>query len=158
MDNTEPRHVDRRDQGLRRQRLVTQAATAAAAVLSIAFGWVFAQGSSASAEQKGTGTEPAAVESSAKPGGKPQATAKPGGKPAATPSGAGTPTADEDPVAEPGDVEPGDVEPDDVEPDDAEPEDVEPDEDDGGAELAPPPAAPEPAAPRQGSDATTGGS
>ncbi|WP_033345577.1 hypothetical protein [Catenuloplanes japonicus] len=128
MDNTEPRHVDRRDQGLRRQRLVTQAAAVGAAILSIAFGWVFAQGSSASAEEKGS-TEPAAVETSEQPGEKSSEKPKTDEKQ--------KPETDESP---------------------AEDENAqEDDEDEGGAELAPPPAAPEPA-PQQESDATTGGS
>lgn len=57
MDNTEPRHVDRRDQGLRRQRLVTQAAAVGAAVLSLAFGWIFAQSSGAAAKEKNPAVE-----------------------------------------------------------------------------------------------------
>ncbi|GAB7050324.1 hypothetical protein [Catenuloplanes indicus] len=72
MDNTAPRHVDRRDQGLRRQRLVTQAAAVGAAVLSLAFGWVFAQGSGAAAKEKSP-VEPAAVESTGVPTDTPKA-------------------------------------------------------------------------------------
>lgn len=53
MDRPRPRHVDRRDQGLRRQRMVTQGATFGAAALAVAFGWVFAQPTEAPA------TEPA---------------------------------------------------------------------------------------------------
>jgi hypothetical protein len=138
MDNTEPRHVDRRDQGLRRQRLVTQAAAVGAAILSIAFGWVFAQTGSASAEEKGA-TEPAAVESSEKPaaGSAEKPAGKPAGKGSEKPAPDNSPTADESSRQA-----------------DEEPED---EDDEGTAELAPPPAAPEPA-PQQESDATTGGS
>lgn len=53
MDRPRPRHVDRRDQGLRRQRMVTQGAVFGAAALAVAFGWVFAQPTEAPA------TEPA---------------------------------------------------------------------------------------------------
>lgn len=53
MDRPRPRHVDRRDQGLRRQRTVTQGAVFGAAALAVAFGWVFAQPTEAPA------TEPA---------------------------------------------------------------------------------------------------
>ncbi|MEH1130010.1 hypothetical protein [Micromonospora sp. CPCC 206061] len=53
MDRPRPRHVDRRDQGLRRQRTVTQGAAFGAAALAVAFGWVFAQPTEAPA------TEPA---------------------------------------------------------------------------------------------------
>ncbi|MFC0532714.1 hypothetical protein [Phytohabitans kaempferiae] len=42
-DRHRPRHVDRRDQGLRRQRLVTQAAAGGATALALLFGWAFAQ-------------------------------------------------------------------------------------------------------------------
>ncbi|MEJ3747659.1 hypothetical protein WEI85_30755 [Actinomycetes bacterium KLBMP 9797] len=42
-DRRRPRHVDRRDQGIRRQRAVTQGAAFGAAALAVAFGWAFAQ-------------------------------------------------------------------------------------------------------------------
>jgi hypothetical protein len=42
-DRHQPRHVDRRDQGMRRQRLVTQAAAGGATALALLFGWTFAQ-------------------------------------------------------------------------------------------------------------------
>jgi hypothetical protein len=47
-DRHRPRHVDRRDQGMRRQRLVTQAAAGGATALALLFGWSFAQPATAS--------------------------------------------------------------------------------------------------------------
>src|SRR5687767_1010951 len=122
MDNTEPRHVDRRDQGLRRQRLVTQAAAIGAAVLSIAFGWVFAQGSSASAEDTGTDSgpaAPAAVETSQSASPKASKSAK---APKASKSPKAAKTTEQ---AEEADEE-------------------EPEQEEPATQLKPPPAAPEP--------------
>lgn len=65
-DRHEPRHVDRRDQGMRRQRLVTQAAAGGATALALLFGWMFAQPAPAPAAE-----QPAA------PAKKPPATKKP---------------------------------------------------------------------------------
>jgi hypothetical protein len=49
MDRTQPRHVDRRDQGMRRQRRITQWSALGSAALIGIFGWVFAQPGTASA-------------------------------------------------------------------------------------------------------------
>lgn len=57
MDRPRPRHVDRRDQGLRRQRLVTQSAAFGAAALAVAFGWAFVQPQEAPAVDPAGSTE-----------------------------------------------------------------------------------------------------
>lgn len=72
-DRHQARHVDRRDQGMRRQRLVTQAAAGGATALALLFGWVFAQPAPAPAAE-----QPAA------PVKKPPATKKPATKKPAT--------------------------------------------------------------------------
>ncbi|MDQ7908836.1 hypothetical protein RB614_30315 [Phytohabitans sp. ZYX-F-186] len=51
-DRHQPRHVDRRDQGMRRQRLVTQAAAGGATALALLFGWAFAQPTPAPAAEQ----------------------------------------------------------------------------------------------------------
>lgn len=91
-DRHQARHVDRRDQGMRRQRLVTQAAAGGATALALLFGWVFAQPAPAPAAE-----QPAA------PAKKPPATKKPAAKkPAAgTDQGADLKAPEEAPVEEP---------------------------------------------------------
>lgn len=91
-DRHQARHVDRRDQGMRRQRLVTQVAAGGATALALLFGWVFAQPAPAPAAE-----QPAA------PAKKPPATKKPAAKkPAAgTDKGAGLKAPEEAPVEEP---------------------------------------------------------
>jgi len=69
-DRHQPRHVDRRDQGMRRQRLVTQGAAGGATALALLFGWVFAQPAPA----------PAADPPAKKPATKAPATKKPAAK------------------------------------------------------------------------------
>jgi hypothetical protein len=94
-DRHQPRHVDRRDQGMRRQRLVTQAAAGGATALALLFGWVFAQPAPAPAADPGQQKAPAAK--------KPPATKKPAAKkPAAgTEEDAGLKAPEEAPVEEP---------------------------------------------------------
>jgi hypothetical protein len=72
-DRHHAKHVDRRDQGMRRQRLVTQAAAGGATALALLFGWSFAQPAPAPAAE-----QPAA------PVKKPPATKKPATKKPAT--------------------------------------------------------------------------
>jgi hypothetical protein len=78
-DRHRPRHVDRRDQGMRRQRLVTQAAAGGATALALLFGWSFAQPAAAvdpapapakqpPATKKPAAKKPAAGETAQKPG------------------------------------------------------------------------------------------
>jgi type IV secretory pathway VirB10-like protein len=80
MDRPRPRHVDRRDQGLRRQRMVTQGATFGAAALAVAFGWVFAQPTEAPATEPAGSTEkiPATKAPATKAPGKAPTTKAPG--------------------------------------------------------------------------------
>lgn len=76
MDRPRPRHVDRRDQGMRRQRLVTQWAAGGAAGLAVLFGWAFAQPNEASAGNPA----PAGTTTTKKPATKSPATKSPATK------------------------------------------------------------------------------
>ena len=85
MDRDRPRarHVDRRDQGLRRQRTVTQAAAGGAAALAVLFGWAFAQPQQAPAVEPASSTKkPSATKKPATQ--KPTATKSPAAKKPAT--------------------------------------------------------------------------
>jgi len=78
-DRHQARHVDRRDQGMRRQRLVTQAAAGGATALALLFGWMFAQPAPAPAAE-----QPAAPAKKPPSTKKPPATKKPAAKQPAT--------------------------------------------------------------------------
>ncbi|MCW6009213.1 hypothetical protein K1W54_32420 [Micromonospora sp. CPCC 205371] len=101
MDRPRPRHVDRRDQGLRRQRMVTQGATFGAAALAVAFGWVFAQPTEAPATEPAGNSEK--IPATKAPATKAPATKAPGKKqeqPAAEESEEPELKAPEEPPAE----------------------------------------------------------
>ncbi|GAA4709705.1 hypothetical protein [Phytohabitans rumicis] len=90
MDRPRARHVDRRDQGLRRQRTVTQATAGGAAALAVLFGWAFAQPKEAPAVEPASSTK------------SPSATKKPATKkPSATKSPAAEQAPDEEATLEP---------------------------------------------------------
>ena len=56
VERSQPRHVDRRDQGMRRQRRITQWTALGSAALIAVFGWIFAQPGTASAGNEGGST------------------------------------------------------------------------------------------------------
>ncbi|WP_213450580.1 hypothetical protein [Rhizomonospora bruguierae] len=57
VERSQPRHVDRRDQGIRRQRRITQWSAVGSAALIAGFGWIFARPDAAAAGNGGsTGT------------------------------------------------------------------------------------------------------
>lgn len=101
VERSQPRHVDRRDQGMRRQRRITQWSALASAALIGVFGWIFAQPGTAAAGNGGgsTGTSGGAV---TKPKPAPTPTATKTAKPPKAPRSAKTqPTATLEPPPAP---------------------------------------------------------